>query len=177
MAMATTNERKPLLTIVLFLILISFCSCGQSSGPEEKKGKLAPDFSLTSFAGKKLTRDSLNGKVVILDFWATWCPPCRAAIPHLVELDKEYRDRGLVIIGVSLDRGGKEEVADFARRNQMDYDLALGIDNAILKSFGEISSIPTMIVLNQKSEIVFRAVGFNNEIAQAIDDKIIELLQ
>lgn len=162
--------------IAVAFVLCGFIACGDSSAPKKKEGKLAPDFSLTSLDGKKLSRDALKGKVVILDFWATWCPPCRAAIPHLVELHKKYRDQGLVIIGISLDRGGKDEVADFAERNHIDYDLVMGVNNAILKDFGAVSSIPTIIVLNQQAEITFKSVGYNAEIAKNIEEKVVESL-
>ncbi|RLB65370.1 MAG: TlpA family protein disulfide reductase [Deltaproteobacteria bacterium] len=177
MSATKTRFSTYLKIFVLGFILCGLISCGDSSGPKGKKGKTAPDFSLTSLDGKKITRDSLKGKVVILDFWATWCPPCRAAIPHLVELHKKYHDQGLVIVGISLDRGGKDEVSDFAERNHIDYDLVMGINNAILKDFGEVSSIPTIIILNQQSEILFKAVGYNAEIAKTIDETVAKLLQ
>jgi len=177
MSASTARNRTYIKIFALVLIFCALIACGDSSAPKQKKGKLAPDFSLTSLDGKKLNRDSLKGKVVILDFWATWCPPCRAAIPHLVELHKKYGDQGLVVIGISLDRGGKEEVADFAERNHIDYDLVMGINNAILKDFGDVSSIPTIIVLNQQAEIIFKAVGYNAEIAKNIDSKVAESLQ
>ena len=177
MSAAKVKVKLCLKIFALFLILFGLIGCGDSSAPKQKNAKLAPDFSMTSLDGKELTRDSLKGKVVILDFWATWCPPCRAAIPHLVEIHKKYRDQGLVVVGISLDRGGKEEVADFAERNHIDYDLVMGVNNAILKDFGDVSSIPTIIILNRQSEIIFKAVGFNAEIAQTIDSKVAESLQ
>ncbi|NIA19479.1 MAG: redoxin domain-containing protein [Xanthomonadaceae bacterium] len=177
MSAPKTRNRSCMKIFALVLILCGLIACGDSSAPKQKNGKLAPDFSLTSLDGKELTRDSLKGKVVILDFWATWCPPCRAAIPHLVEMYKKYHDQGLVVVGISLDRGGKEEVSDFAERNHIDYDLVMGVNNAILKDFGEVSSIPTIIILNQQAEIIFKAVGYNAEIAQTIDDKVTESLK
>lgn len=175
--MSAAKVKLCLKIFALLFILCGLIGCGDSSAPKQKNANLAPDFSMTSLDGKKLTRDSLKGKVVILDFWATWCPPCRAAIPHLVEIHKKYRDQGLVVVGISLDRGGKEEVADFAERNHIDYDLVMGVNNSILKNFGDVSSIPTIIILNRKSEIIFKAVGFNSEIAQTIDSKVAEALQ
>ncbi|MBW1644841.1 MAG: TlpA family protein disulfide reductase [Deltaproteobacteria bacterium] len=176
-ARRTRQTARFFLYTMLALLLTWTAGCGKNEQAGKKKaGKLAPDFSLVSLDGKQLTRESLQGKVVILDFWATWCPPCRAAVPHLVELDKKYRDQGLVIIGISLDRGGKDEVLKFARENQVSYDLVLGVDNDILKSFSDVTSIPTIILLNQKSEIVFRAVGFNADISQTVEKKVKELL-
>ncbi|HDJ28540.1 MAG TPA: TlpA family protein disulfide reductase [Proteobacteria bacterium] len=177
MSALKARDRSCMRIFALALILCGLIACGDSSAPKQKNAKLAPDFSLTSLDGKEITRDSLKGKVVILDFWATWCPPCRAAIPHLVEMHKKYRDQGLVVVGISLDRGGKEEVSDFAERNHIDYDLVMGVNNAILKDFGEVSSIPTIIILNQQAEIIFKAVGYNAEIAQTIDSKVAESLQ
>ncbi len=171
------GNRAYIKIFALILILCGLIACGDSSAPKQKNEKLAPDFSLTSLDGRKLTRDSLKGKVVILDFWATWCPPCRASIPHLVELYKKYHDQGLVVVGVSLDRGGRQEVADFAERNHIDYDLVMGVNNAIIKDFGEVSSIPTIIILNRQAEIIFKAVGYNPEIARTIDNKVAESLK
>ncbi len=173
----TPISRIFLLTMLAFLLATLAAGCGQGDSQSRKgSSKLAPEFSLVSLDGKKLTRESLQGKVVILDFWATWCPPCRAAIPHLVELDKKYRDRGLVIIGISLDRGGQDEVLKFARENHIGYELVMGSDNDIQKCFADVTSIPTIMLLNQKAEIVFRAVGFNADIAQTVEEKITELL-
>ncbi|MBN2232824.1 MAG: TlpA family protein disulfide reductase [Deltaproteobacteria bacterium] len=166
-----------LCTALLLASMICFSACSDASGPtQQKKNKLAPDFSLVSLSGKQLTRESLQGKVVILDFWATWCPPCRAAIPHLVDLYNAHRDQGLEIVGVSLDRGGEEEVADFIRRNRVSYDIAIGTGNPIIKDFGDISSIPVLFILNREGEIVFKAVGFNSQIAKNIEDKLAEIL-
>ena len=172
------STKKPFLFAALLFILLTGMGCGKSDQPKERDiGKLAPDFSLVSLDGQKLSRESLKGNVVILDFWATWCPPCRAAIPHLVELDRKYGPEGLVIIGISLDRGGQDEVMKFAKENRISYDLVMGTENDILKAFGNITSIPTIILLNQKSEIIFKAVGYNSDIAQTIDQKIAKLLR
>jgi thiol-disulfide isomerase/thioredoxin len=162
---------------MLLAFLFTFSACSDAFGPDqEKKSKLAPDFSLVTLSGKQLTREGLQGKVVILDFWATWCPPCRAAIPHLVELYNAHRDQGLVVVGVSLDRGGEEEVAEFIRRNRVTYDIVMGAGNPIVKDFGDISSIPVLFVLNRKGEIVFKAIGFNSQIARNLEDKLAEIL-
>src|SRR4030095_6412422 len=77
------------------------------------KGKPAPDFTLTSLDGKTVKLSDLKGKAVVLNFWATWCAPCKIEVPWLVDLQKQYGPQGLEIIGVAMDEGGKEEVAEF----------------------------------------------------------------
>src|SRR5919197_569137 len=84
-------------------------------------GTLAPDWKLTDLGGKTVKFSDFRGKVVILDFWATWCMPCRVEIPHFVELQKQYGDKGLAIIGVSLDKQGPELVKNFVKQFGMNY--------------------------------------------------------
>ncbi|MCK5916063.1 MAG: redoxin domain-containing protein [Deltaproteobacteria bacterium] len=158
---------------VFILSILTGCGDGQKKA---KVQKIVPDFSLTSLEGTPITRESLKGKVVILDFWATWCAPCRAAIPHLVTLYEEYKEQGLEVIGVSLDQGGRSEVVDFVKRNQVPYPIAIGTNNPITKDLGNITSLPTMILLSKKSSIEFKVVGFNAEIGKKLESKIKELL-
>lgn len=163
------------LTGCLLLIAIMLTAC-DSSPKKAKVPKEVPAFSLTSLDDKPLTRDNLKGKVVLLDFWATWCAPCRAAIPHLVDLYEFYKDQGLEIIGVSLDQGGLSDVTDFVKRNRIPYPVALGTDNSITKDFGNITSLPTIILLSKKSSIEFKVVGYNAEIGKKLEQTLKKLL-
>jgi len=118
-----------------------------------------PDFSLSSLEGNELTRNTLKGKEVILYFWATWAPTCRKGTHHLVELYEKYHKQELGGYCYQSRPGGKEDVAQFAKQNRITYDFPQEVNNAIPKNFGGISSIPTMIILSQEVEIVFKAGG------------------
>ena len=173
------TRKTPCYTFITALVLIFIATLltGCDSGTKRAKvPKVVPNFSLTSLEGKPLTRDNLKGKVVLLDFWATWCAPCRAAIPHLIDIYETYKDQGLEVIGVSLDQGDRLDVVDFVKRNHIPYPIAIGTNNSIVKDMGNITSLPTMILLSKKSSIEFKVVGFNAEISQKLESKLKKLL-
>ncbi len=167
---------KSALLVLLCIFSLAFSGCGDS-GKKAKVPKTAPDFSLTTLDGQTITRDGLKGKVVLLDFWATWCPPCRAAIPHLIELYQEYKDEGLVVVGISLDKGDQKDVVDFVERNRIPYPVSVAPDNPIIKDMGNISSLPTLIMLDRKSEISFKVIGYNQEIGEKLEQQVKRLLK
>jgi peroxiredoxin len=119
----------------------------------------APDFNLTGIDGKSVTLSRLKGNVVLLDFWATWCPPCREEIPGFVELHKRYGKQGLVVIGLSLDQGSRNEVAEFAKRMKINYPVALATEE-VVRSYGGVHAIPTTFLISRRGEIVKRYVGY-----------------
>ena len=113
---------KTLRTVSLFtfaLLALALTATSLRAAP-------APAFNLQDLSGNPVKLSDYTGKVVILDFWATWCPPCRAEIPNFVELQKEYGKQGLVVIGVSLDEGGVAGVADFAKSQNVNYPIVMG---------------------------------------------------
>jgi thiol-disulfide isomerase/thioredoxin len=112
----------------------------------------APDFTLMSLDGRPVKLSDYRGKVVVINFWATWCPPCRAEIPDLVAAQQHYRDRGVEILGIALDDEGREVVEPFVRDNGITYPVLIG-DEAIMSLYGGISSIPTTFFLNRDGSI------------------------
>lgn len=118
-----------------------------------------PAWELKDVNGKAIQSADFKGKVVILDFWATWCPPCRAEIPGFVELQRRYEKDGLVVVGISLDRGDPAEVRSFLGKNGVNYPVALGTEE-VVRAFGDIESIPTTFILDREGRIVTRHEGY-----------------
>jgi len=117
----------------------------------------APAWALTDLAGKPVTSESLKGKVVIVDFWATWCGPCRAAIPHLVELHKAYKDKGFEVVGVSVDQK-PETVQAFVTQHEIPYTIVMQTSK-VINDFGGIRGIPTAFIISQDGKIYRKIVG------------------
>ena len=105
-----------------------------------------------------LKSEDLRGNVVVVDFWATWCPPCRAEIPGYIEMQRELADEGLVVVGVSLDEGGPAVVQKFAERMGIDYELVMG-DRDVVNAFGGVQVIPTTFLIDREGKVRHRKEG------------------
>jgi len=123
------------------------------------KGSPAPDFTLKKIDGGELQLSSLRGKAVIVDFWDTWCPPCRKAMPHLQELSVTYSD-DLVIVGVALGREGEAKVRSFVQNHGITFEMVMfNNDQKLIDSFGGIQSIPTTFLIDADGIIREKWVG------------------
>ena len=137
----------------------------------------APDFSLSDLSGRLISLEQYRGKVVILDFWATWCMPCRVSIPELGKLHEKYRDKGLVVLGISMD--DQEQFTDAYLR---DFKDKFGIKYKILRYnlsvlkdyFGEGNiAIPTMFLIDRRGTIREKIVGYRPDV---LNKSLVELL-
>jgi cytochrome c biogenesis protein CcmG, thiol:disulfide interchange protein DsbE len=134
---------------------------------------LAPDFSLPDLTGRRLGLSTYRGKVVLLDFWATWCDPCREEIPHFVELQNKYRDRGFQILSVSMD-DGPEPVRDFYQRFKMNYPVVMG--NAKMgELYGGVLGLPIAFLIGRDGRIYGKHIGATD--ITVFEEEIISLLQ
>ena len=129
-------------------------SQAQAAAPAKfGKGSPAPDFTLKRLDGGELQLSSLRGKAVIVDFWDTWCPPCRKAMPHLQELSVEYAD-DLIVVGVALGREGEGKVRKFTQDRGLTFEMVMfNNDPQLIRDFGGLQSIPTTFLIDGKGII------------------------
>ncbi|MGA8090873.1 MAG: TlpA disulfide reductase family protein [Terracidiphilus sp.] len=114
---------------------------------------LAPEFELRDLNGNQVHLSDFRGKAVVLNFWATWCAPCRRELPWFEEFQKEYGPRGLQIVGVSMDDGGIEAIAPFVRRMGIDYVVLLG-DSRVSSLYRGLEVLPTTYYISPRGDVV-----------------------
>jgi peroxiredoxin len=143
----------------------------------ERKSKTqdsAPNFSLKSLQGQEISLASLRGKVVLLDFWATWCAPCRQAIPHFVDLYKRHREKGFEVIGICVDKGDEEAVRRFTKTMDVPYPILMAPEE-VTRSYG-VTALPTTFLIDPEGKIQEKVIGFNPKIAKELEARVKELL-
>lgn len=119
----------------------------------------APLFVVKSIEGQTLRLVQLRGRPVIVDFWATWCVPCRASLPDLNAMQARFGSRGLVVVGLSVDDGDAQQVRRFAKRMNLRFPVAMA-DERVMDLYGPIRSIPTTFFINRSGLVVRRVVGY-----------------
>jgi cytochrome c biogenesis protein CcmG/thiol:disulfide interchange protein DsbE len=170
---------KKILPVVLGVLLLAGGFAVSQNQPVEaaKAGHTtlgkAPDFKLKALDGKEVKLSDFKGKVRIVDFWATWCPPCREEIPDFISLQKEFKGKGLEIIGVSVDREGPEVVKKFGKEFGINYTSLLA-NEEVIAAYGGIRGIPTTFVIDREGYIVKKYVGATSK--ETFEKDIKELL-
>ncbi len=141
------------------LIMAILFACTNRNG--QSGGTSASDFTLQDLNGKNIKLSDYKGKVVLLDFWATWCPPCRASIPSIEKIYKTYKDKGLVVLAVSLDEGGWDSVKSFIAEYGITYTVLKGTEDVAVNY--QVRTIPMLLVLDKEGRISKRYLGFGSE--------------
>jgi thiol-disulfide isomerase/thioredoxin len=169
--------RNPLALVVVALVAAAMLYFGfhmarrSGSQPSAYMGKstAAPDFTLESLDGKNVRLSDLRGKAVLLNFWATWCGPCKIETPWLVELQKQYGSQGLQVIGVAMDDSGKDDIEKFAKDMGVNYPVLLGKE-AVGEAYGGVPALPESFFIGRNGKIVDRIIGLKarGEIEDAI---------
>ena len=139
----------------------------------EASRKKAPDFELKDVNGKVVHLSDYKGKVVLLDFWATWCGPCGIEIPWFTEFQRKYKDRGFTVLGVSMDDGGWKDVKPFVAEKKINYQIVLG-DDKTSDQYGDVEALPTTFMVDREGRIASIHVGLVDK--KEFDDAIQKLL-
>jgi len=125
------------------------------------QGQIAPDFELQSLEGQNIKLSSYRGKAVLLNFWATWCGPCKIEMPWFRELQKQYGPKGLQIVGVAMDDASKEDIDKFVKEMGVNYPILIGKE-AVGQDYGGVNVLPTTFFLDRDGKIVAREFGLQS---------------
>ena len=175
-------KRDPVVIIVVAMVIALMLVFGlnmarkPSSGPlagQQMKNKIAPDFSLQTLDGKTMRLYDLRGKAVLLNFWATWCAPCRIEMPWFVELQKQYGPEGLQVVGVAMDDASPQEISDFAKEMGVNYPVLLGKE-AVGEAYGGVQFLPENFYIDRNGKVVDRAFGLKGR--GEIEDEIKQII-
>src|SRR6266851_1399626 len=159
--MPSPTSWRAFAVLALMGALLSSCSSSppmRATAASAKDRKAAPDFTLTDANGVPVKLSDYKGKVVLLNFWATWCGPCKLEIPWFIEFEKTYKDRGYATLGVSLDEDGWQAVKPFARQKAINYTVMVGNDR-VAQLYGGIDSLPSTFLIDRDGRIASVHLG------------------
>jgi cytochrome c biogenesis protein CcmG/thiol:disulfide interchange protein DsbE len=171
--MENTNQKRGIQIVMAFAAaMVAAWASGGCSGSSAPYA--APAWELKDMDGKVVKLADYSGKVVILDFWATWCPPCRQEIPGFISLQNKYGKDGLAVVGISLDEDGPTAVKPFVKQTGINYTVVAGNDQ-VTKDYGDIESIPTTFIIDRNGRVMSKHVGYVAE--SVFESEIVPLLQ
>ncbi|HEY4930327.1 MAG TPA: TlpA disulfide reductase family protein [Terriglobales bacterium] len=169
------SSKRILIYGIVVLCLLGVYLAGRRTAQKPKpsaSGNLAPDFTVTDIDGRKLSLADYKGKVVLLDFWATWCGPCRTEIPRFVEMQNKYGTDGFQVIGVSMDDDAKP-VREFAQQYKLNYPVAVG-DDRLAERYGGVLGLPVNFIIDREGRIYARHLGATD--VSVFDQEVRDLL-
>ncbi len=173
-------NRNPLVLIVVAFVValglyVGYHKARRESGASVRltQSSVAPDFSLESLDGKTMRLSDLRGKAVLLNFWATWCGPCKIEMPWFVDLQNQYGSQGLQIVGVAMDDASKEDIGKFAKDMGVNYPILIGKDS-VGDQYGGVPALPETFLISRDGKIVDKIIGLKGkaEIEDAIKNAL-----
>jgi cytochrome c biogenesis protein CcmG/thiol:disulfide interchange protein DsbE len=181
--MFISMRRWFLLPVLTGLVVFGACSSPKSSEAQRAQAKArasrkpAPQFTLTDSNGAKVKLADYRGKVVLLNFWATWCGPCQVEIPWFKEFEQQYKSKGLEVLGVSMDEDGWAAVKPYITEHKVNYRILLG-DDTVAQLYGGLDALPTTFMIDREGKFAFTPhvglIGKNeyvSEIQTLLDEK------
>jgi thiol-disulfide isomerase/thioredoxin len=177
-------KRNPLALVVVAFVAAGMLYFGyhqaRRTGPvfasHLTTSSLAPDFTLESLDGKNMKLSDFRGKAVLLNFWATWCGPCKIEMPWFVELQNQYAAQGFQIVGVAMDDASKEDIGKFAKDMGVNYPILIGKES-VGDQYGGVPALPESFLIGRDGKIVDKIIGLRGKaeiedaIRKAIDTK------
>jgi len=170
-------KRNPLALVVVAVVVAGMLFVGLrmarrpggGAAPRITQATVAPDFSLESLDGKNMRLSDLRGKALLLNFWATWCGPCKIEMPWFVDLQNQYGSQGLQIVGVAMDDASKEDIAKFAKDMGVNYPILIGKE-AVGDAYGGVPAMPESFFIGRDGKVVDKILGLKGkgEIEDAI---------
>jgi peroxiredoxin len=143
--------------------------------PRDERSVIAPDFVSPDLSGAPVRLSDHQGKVILLNFWATWCPPCRAEMPSMEKLYQAYRDRGLVILAISSDRGGKSVVEPYVQERGLTFAVLLDPEGEVFAQYG-VRGLPTSYLLDRRGRVFSADVGardWSGRVARQVVERLL----
>jgi peroxiredoxin len=147
------NLQAAAASLLIIALVAGGAACAQAK--TETEATPAPDFTLKDLGGASLSLASYKGKFLVLNFWATWCPPCRREIPDFIEVYREYKDKGLEILGVSVDETTAPALLEWTKKTGINYPIALATPE-IVRDYEPGEYIPATIIVDRKGLIRYR---------------------
>jgi thiol-disulfide isomerase/thioredoxin len=163
-------KRNPLILVFVAAVVAAMLFVGihfgrkngaGGSSPGALQGQLAPDFELKSLDGQNVKLSDFHGKAVLLNFWATWCGPCKIEMPWFVELQKQYGSKGLQIVGIAMDDSSSQDIQNFVKEMGVNYPVLLGKE-AVGQAYGGVDVLPTTFFIDRDGKIVAREFGLQS---------------
>ena len=174
-----TMIKDNLTRVIIFwgAFMICLAGLGIISGLKPVFGDLkpAPDLKLQDLEGNKFKLSDHKGKVVLVNFWAVWCPPCKTEIPHLIKLYNRYKDQGLIILGIAI-KSKEGTIKKLVKELGINYPIINGDNPHIIRSFPGIRAVPTSFIINREGNFYNNYVGFNQRVAVQVEEDIKTLL-
>lgn len=174
------QNKRSILAIAVFLVvamgifLFARPKAADMRSADFAEQKPAPDFSLQDINGNIVKLSDFTGKTVVLNFWATWCAPCRKEIPDFIEMQNEYGKQGVQFIGIAIDQEGVQVIKPYAEKVKMNYPVLVGND-AVFAKFGGNNAIPVTLLIDKKGTIRNSYVGMKPK--QALEDMVLALMR
>jgi peroxiredoxin len=173
-------RKLPILSVVVCAIAFTGCDVSHSvraasTVKAEKDRKAAPEFSLKDASGKPVKLSDFKGKVVLLNFWATWCEPCQIEIPWFIDMQQTYKDRDFAVLGASMDDDGWDSVKPYIEKRKINYRMVIA-NEQLSASFGGVENLPTTFIIDREGRVANVHVGlvsksvYQNDILNLLDE-------